>query len=87
MPERFLDKNNKIVNTEKLIIYGTGKRNCLGDQLANECIYKFVVSILDEFTLHKSNRREDFPSVDLQPGILMSAKPYKIIFKKKMEVS
>lgn len=82
-PERFLDENMNIINADKVIIFGTGRRKCLGDQLANECVYKFVAAILDEFTLHKSNKKEDLPKVDLEPGILMSSKPYKIIFKIK----
>ena len=82
-PERFLDDNMNIINTDNFIPFGTGRRRCLGDQLAKECIYKFFVGVLSKFSLRKSDNKEDMPSLDLLPGILLSPKPYKIIFKKK----
>ncbi|CAG9811746.1 unnamed protein product [Chironomus riparius] len=82
-PERFLDDNMKVINTDNFIPFGTGRRRCLGDQLAKECIYKFFVGVLSEFSLFKSDNKEDMPSLDLLPGILLSPKPYKIIFKRK----
>jgi cytochrome P450 len=79
-PNRFLDEAVK----KKLFPFGTGRRKCLGDKLANECIYKYLTEILNVFTLHKSPNEEDMPSVDLQHGIMLSPKPYKIVFKKKV---
>ena len=82
-PERFLDDKMKVINTDNFIPFGTGRRRCLGDQLAKECIYKFFVGVLSEFTLHDSDNKDDMPNLELLPGILLSPKPYKIIFKKK----
>ena len=77
--ERFLDENVQ----KNLFQFGIGRRKCLGDRLAKECIYKFLVGILNSFTLSKSDNIEDMLSVDLLPGIMLSPKPYKIVFKKK----
>ncbi|XP_070508546.1 probable cytochrome P450 305a1 [Chironomus tepperi] len=78
-PERFFNEKMH----KQFFPFGAGRRKCLGDQLAKECIYKFFTGILDKFTLHKSDKEEDAPSMDLLPGIILSPKPYKIVFKQK----
>ncbi|XP_070497740.1 probable cytochrome P450 305a1 [Chironomus tepperi] len=78
-PERFF--NGKMQN--QFFPFGLGRRKCLGDNLGKECIYQFFTGILDRFTLHKSDKEEDAPSMDLLPGIILSPKPYKIVFKQK----
>ncbi|CRL00053.1 CLUMA_CG013340, isoform A [Clunio marinus] len=80
-PERFLDQNMIVKNLDRLIPFGAGRRKCLGDQLAKACIFTFYVGILQKFNL-KSVENE-FPSLDLLPGIILSPKPYKVIFEKK----
>lgn len=80
-PERFLDENNNIVNTERLIPFGLGKRRCLGDQLAKACIFTFFVGILQRFNLKKSEN--DPPCLKLLPGITLSPQPYKIVFERR----
>ncbi|KAG5668813.1 hypothetical protein PVAND_016737 [Polypedilum vanderplanki] len=80
-PERFLDEKNNICNTERLFPFGAGKRRCLGDQLAKSCLFTFFVEILKEFSLEKCE--SDLPSNDLLPGMLLSPKPYKILFRKR----
>lgn len=81
-PERFLDTTtNTIVNTERLTTFGAGRRRCLGDQLARACIFTFFVGILQKFNLKKCQTSP--PSLDLLPGIVLSPKPYKIIFEPR----
>lgn len=81
-PERFLDENSKIINTERLLQFGQGKRRCLGEALARACMFTFLVGILQKYklTLPKGC---DMPSTKLLPGITMSPKPYKISFIKR----
>ena len=80
-PERFLDENNNIVNTERLIPFGLGRRRCLGDQLAKACIFTFFVGIMQRFNLKESKNNP--PSLNLLPGITLSPKPYKIVFERR----
>lgn len=80
-PERFLDANMKIKSVERFVPFGAGRRKCLGDQLAKACIFTFYVGILQKFNL-KAYQNE-YPSMELLPGITLSPKPYKVIFEKR----
>lgn len=82
-PERFLDCNNNIINTERLIPFGLGRRRCLGESLARACMFTFVVGILQKFSLHKPEDELNEPCLKLQPGITLSPKPYKIVFRAR----
>lgn len=81
-PERFLDANNKICNTERLVAFGQGKRRCLGEALARASLFTFAVGILRKFRLEVPSDHE-MPSKHPQPGILQSTKPYKVLFKRR----
>jgi Cytochrome P450 len=75
-PERFIEQNA----TQRLVTFAFGKRRCLGDQLAKECIFNFVAGILKNFSLHECD--EALPSLKLTPGLSLTPKPFKVIFKK-----
>lgn len=78
---RFLN-NSKVVQHEYFMPFGQGKRRCLGDSLARSCLFTFFVGILQHFQV-QTPENADPPSTDLLPGITLSPKPYKIIFKKR----
>lgn len=80
-PERFLDENMQVLNIERLTPFGAGRRKCLGDQLAKECIFTFYVGILQKFKLNASLGEP--ASLDLQPGITLSPKAYQIVFENR----
>uniref|UniRef100_A0A182NGX6 Cytochrome P450 n=1 Tax=Anopheles dirus TaxID=7168 RepID=A0A182NGX6_9DIPT len=85
-PERFLNDARKIVNTERLIPFGQGKRRCLGETLARSCLFTFFVGVMDRFHLFKPdpNYGSD-PSLILKPGITLSVKPYNIAFRPRKQ--
>lgn len=60
--------------------FGGGKRKCLGDQLAKECIFTFTVGILKKFTLEKCEKEP--PQTKLLPGTFYIPQKFKILFKK-----
>lgn len=78
-PERFLDADKKICNTERLMPFGQGKRRCLGDSLARACMFTFLVGIVQKFDISVPDGEEE-PSMTLLPGITLSPKPYKVSF-------
>ncbi|KFB45026.1 AGAP005657-PA-like protein [Anopheles sinensis] len=86
-PERFLDENRNIINTERLLPFGQGKRRCLGETLARSCLFTIFVGVMKNFFLHKpvqSTESDDMaPSLLLKPGITLSPKPYHIVFKPR----
>lgn len=81
-PERFLDDNNAITNIEHFVVFGQGKRRCLGEQLARACLFTFFVGILQKFRL-EAPEDGTIPTMEMLPGILLSPKPYNIVFKKR----
>lgn len=80
-PERFLEETKKAKNIERLTVFGAGRRKCLGDQLAKACIFTFYTGIIQAFRLRSFE--DALPSLDLLPGIILSPKPYKIVFQKR----
>ncbi|XP_055385564.1 probable cytochrome P450 305a1 [Condylostylus longicornis] len=79
-PERFLDDEiYTTISSEYFMPFGQGKRRCLGDSLARSCLHTFFVGILKNFKL-KLGAKETIPSLNLIPGLTLSAKPYKISF-------
>lgn len=81
-PSRFLDEF-KVIQHEYFMPFGQGKRRCLGDSLARACLFTFFVGILQNFTV-QTPENESLPSTDLLPGITLSAKPYKVVFKERL---
>lgn len=81
-PERFLDDDRKICNTERLMPFGQGRRRCLGDSLARACMFTFMVGLVQKFEIKVLNGNER-PSMKLLPGITLSPKPYKVSFKSR----
>lgn len=81
-PERFLDENNKLCNTERLVSFGQGKRRCLGEALARASLFTFTVGILQKYQLNLPPNGER-PTGGPAIGIIKSAKPYNIVFEHR----
>lgn len=81
-PERFLDENQKIANTERFVAFGQGRRRCLGENLARGCLFTFFVGIMQKYRL-KLPAGNALPSVQTMPGIVLSPQQYKVVFVKR----
>lgn len=81
-PERFLDENRKICNTERLMPFGQGRRRCLGESLARASMFTFLVGLVQKFEIIVPEGEEE-PSMNLLPGITLSPKPYKVSFQSR----
>lgn len=81
-PSRFLDENNKITNIERLVAFGQGHRRCLGEALARACLFTFLVGILQNYRLEIPEDGQ-IPNEEGQPGLIMTTRPYKILFKRR----
>lgn len=79
-PERFLDADNKISNTERFVSFGQGKRKCLGEALARASLFIFTVGILQKFSLGIPPNGQ-MPENRSQAGLLTTPTPYEIVFK------
>lgn len=84
-PERFLDEDMNVVNTDHLMPFGQGKRRCLGEALARACLFTYFAGILQHFAIAIPNG-EKIPDINLQPGIILSPKPYNVVFSRRFKI-
>ncbi|XP_058053553.1 probable cytochrome P450 305a1 [Anopheles bellator] len=85
-PERFLGAAGG--HADRLMFFGIGKRRCLGETLARSCLFTFFVGVMQKFDLLRPTPADGEPSVEppsivLNPGITLSAKPYKVVFRPR----
>lgn len=78
-PDRFLDEFGKITNAERLMSFGQGRRRCLGESLARSCMFTFFVGILNKYKVQLPDGAA-IPDRTLLPGIVLSPKPFKVMF-------
>lgn len=85
-PDRFLDEHEKVVNSDHLMPFGQGKRRCLGEVLARACLFTYFAGIMQnyEITIPEGEKR---PDTNLQPGIILSPKPYNVSFSRRCAAS
>ncbi|XP_062621579.1 cytochrome P450 2C28-like [Saccostrea cucullata] len=50
-PERFLDAEGRLINTDKVITFSVGRRVCLGESLARMELFLFASSIVQRFRI------------------------------------
>ena len=56
-PDRFLSQDTgKFVPHPALVVYGIGKRECLGKSLAKNELYLFLVGLLHQFSFFPSEK-------------------------------
>ena len=82
-PERFLDANKNVVNTERFITYGQGKRKCLGELVARASLFMFTVGILQKFTVDVPPNGKMPDTKAQSSGLIASPTPYELVFKRR----
>ncbi|CAG7721846.1 unnamed protein product [Allacma fusca] len=78
-PERFLDGSGRFQKNENLVIFGPGKRTCLGDSVARDQLFIFVTRIFQRFFVEYSGMP---PSTQAKHGIVLHADPFSAIFRE-----
>ncbi|XP_072028886.1 cytochrome P450 2J4-like [Amphiura filiformis] len=76
-PERFLDKRGQVIKIQENMVFGSGKRACLGEHLARMELFIFFTHLMHRYTFKKP---AGITSVNIQPkvaGVLMPF-PYDI---------
>ncbi|CAH0547137.1 unnamed protein product [Brassicogethes aeneus] len=81
-PERFLDKDENLIMYDRLIPFGLGKRRCLGETLARNCIFTFFTEIMSKYYISLLPG-SDTPTGLPIPGITLSPEKYNALFTKK----
>ncbi|XP_030626554.1 cytochrome P450 2J2 [Chanos chanos] len=75
-PEHFLDAEGNFRRRDAFLPFSTGKRVCLGEQLARMELFLFFTSLLQHFTFSAPPGVE--PTLDYKMGATRSPKPYKL---------
>uniref|UniRef100_A0A667X229 Cytochrome P450 1A n=2 Tax=Myripristis murdjan TaxID=586833 RepID=A0A667X229_9TELE len=83
-PERFLDGSGRLNKelTEKVLIFGMGKRRCLGDGFARLEMFVFLTTLLYGLRLQNVPGQELDLSSDF--GLTMKPRPYRIIISSRL---
>ncbi|XP_072048700.1 cytochrome P450 2U1-like [Amphiura filiformis] len=76
-PDRFLDKDRCLREREGLIPFSTGRRICIGENLAKMELYIFFTHLLHHFTFKKPHDSKSF-SLKGVTGIQHSPGPFLI---------
>ncbi|KAG7254679.1 hypothetical protein CRUP_008831, partial [Coryphaenoides rupestris] len=77
-PERFLDRSGRLNKelTEKVLIFGMGKRRCLGDGFARLEMFVFLATLLHGLRIQNVPGQELDLSAEF--GLTMKPRPYLI---------
>ncbi|XP_059622196.1 probable cytochrome P450 305a1 [Phlebotomus argentipes] len=83
-PSRFLDESGKkLCNTENVIQFGEGRRQCLGSSLAKAFLFTFFTGVVRDYRLSQA-KGENLPCQELECGIFKSIKPYRAAFTRRV---
>ena len=88
-PDRFLDPvTQKFIPNERVIPFGLGKRNCIGQTLGDQEFYLFVGGLLSVFQIQQVPGTE-LPSYDIESsypvGMVRSAPKFDVILKPRID--
>ncbi|XP_052746654.1 probable cytochrome P450 305a1 isoform X2 [Bicyclus anynana] len=78
IPERFIDDQGNIKNTEHMYPFGIGRRRCPGDALAKSFIFIVFVGLIQAYRVQCSNGV--LPSEEPIIGLISSARPFTAEF-------
>jgi len=81
-PDRFLDADMNIVNTERMVPFGFGSRICFGESLARNSIFIYFTTFLQNFEFHKVPNTPD-PSIVPKLNVIMGPYPYDVLVKPR----
>ncbi|XP_037035613.1 methyl farnesoate epoxidase-like [Bradysia coprophila] len=81
-PERFLDEYGMFIHHEHFMPFGSGKRRCMGENLAKSSLFLYLASFIHSFDMEipAGNGLPDVTGLD---GITLSPKPFEVLLKPR----
>jgi cytochrome P450 len=84
-PSRFIDESGKFVPDHRVIPFGTGKRFCLGQSLAEKEFFIFFAALMQQFEFKPVPGIELPDYKNIYPQSLMkNVPPYEVVIKKRL---
>ena len=81
-PERFLDSDGNIVNEHKLLTFSIGKRNCIGEAVAETAIFSFLTGLIQRYQLLPVNSSHVYETKPVFGGALIPH-PFEIKVRRR----
>jgi methyl farnesoate epoxidase/farnesoate epoxidase len=81
-PERFLDAKNTIINANKILPFGLGKRVCIGESLARASLFSYFSSLMQRYTFKPSPKYKQ-PSTEPVYGFTLSPEKYFVVVEHR----
>ncbi|XP_078593035.1 cytochrome P450 2U1-like [Branchiostoma floridae x Branchiostoma japonicum] len=80
-PSRFLDGNGQLQTNDSFMPFSTGRRVCLGEQLAKMELFLFLTNMLQQFTFTLPEGAR--PNFDGVLGVTLRPHPYELLAAKR----
>eukprot|EP00105_Crassostrea_gigas_P026902 XP_011448029.2 PREDICTED: vitamin D 25-hydroxylase [Crassostrea gigas] len=87
-PDRFLDNSGLLLpashpRRQRLLIFGFGKRSCIGEVFAKNRVFLFFATLMQICNVTKPSAETliHLDPRDMMPGLVLQPKPYKVQFK------
>lgn len=86
-PERFLDSNGQLFpathpTRKRLLVFGLGKRGCIGEVFAKSRTFQFLSTLLQNTTIIEPERKSliEFDPRTMVPGLVLQPQPFEVRF-------
>ncbi|XP_077863305.1 steroid 17-alpha-hydroxylase/17,20 lyase-like [Saccoglossus kowalevskii] len=81
-PGRFLNEEGEVIIPQSFLPFSTGRRMCLGEQLAKMQMFLFVGCLVQSFRFQEVPG-ESYPDLEPESGMFRLVKPYKTVISKR----
>ena len=82
-PERFINKNGDFVQSNRVIPFGLGPRDCLGYQVAQSAIFIMLVAMVRRFEFFPDPEATELPPNDAgAKGNFYIPSPFNLVAKE-----
>jgi cytochrome P450 len=83
-PDNFLDQHGNLTNVNYLLSFSTGKRVCLGESLAKQELFIFLVGLVQRFQMIE-DRNTPLPSLDAvnKTTVIRAPPRYQVIMRER----